>query len=139
MSITTAIQNAQEKIANSYSAVREKGGTVPETQNLANLPEAIRSISGSAGETGDIIDVVNVNNTDIKAGDKVFVEYQTRNARFATKEWCGTYDLKGYAQEDSAAGSTSTFKVATVLPAKINVYMTAEDDTATINVYGGLE
>ena len=104
MSITTAIQNAQEKIANSYSAVREKGGTVPETQNLANLPEAIRSISGSTGGTGDIIDVVNVNNADIKAGDKVFVEYQARNARFATKEWCGTYDITGYAQEDSAAG-----------------------------------
>jgi len=136
MSITTAIQNAQEKIANSYSAVREKGGTVPETQNLANLPAAIRSISGSSGGTGDIIDVYN-NTTSIKTGDKVFISYEARNARFATVYYCDTYGLTGYAQEDSDVGST--FKVATVLPAEINVSMTADDDTAIINVYGGLE
>lgn len=136
MSITTAIQNAQEKIANSYSAVREKGGTVPETQNLANLPAAIRSISGSSGGTGDIIDVYN-NTASIKTGDKVFISYEARNARFATTWYLNSYALSGYAQEDSEMGST--FKVATVLPAEINVSMTADDDTATINVYGGLE
>ena len=45
MSIATAIQNAQWKVANAYTAVSGKGGTLPATQNLANLPTAINSIS----------------------------------------------------------------------------------------------
>ena len=49
MSIQTAIQNAQQKVANAYTAVSEKGGTLPATQNLSNLPAAIESISGGGG------------------------------------------------------------------------------------------
>lgn len=46
MSIATAIQNAQGKVANAYTAVSNKGGTLPATQDLSNLPTAINSISG---------------------------------------------------------------------------------------------
>ena len=49
MSIATAIAAAQQKVANAYSAVQQKGGTLPETQNLANLPTAIGTISGGGG------------------------------------------------------------------------------------------
>ena len=49
MSIQTAIQNAQQKVANAYTAISEKGGTLPATQNLSNLPAAIESISGGGG------------------------------------------------------------------------------------------
>lgn len=45
MSIATAIQNAQTKVANAYTAVSTKGWTLPATQNLSNLPTAINSIS----------------------------------------------------------------------------------------------
>lgn len=48
MSIATAIQNAQQKVANAYTAVSNKGGTLPATQDLSNLPTAINSITGSA-------------------------------------------------------------------------------------------
>ena len=44
MSIQTAIQSAQQKVANAYTAVENKGGTLPSTQNLSNLPNAINSI-----------------------------------------------------------------------------------------------
>lgn len=44
MSIATAIQNAQTRVANAYTAVSGKGGTLPATQNLSNLPTAINSI-----------------------------------------------------------------------------------------------
>lgn len=48
MSIATAIQNAQQRVANAYTAISNKGGTIPATQNLANMPTAIDSIpSGS--------------------------------------------------------------------------------------------
>ena len=44
MSIESAIINAQEKVVNSYTACREMGATLPNLQNLENLPETIRSI-----------------------------------------------------------------------------------------------
>ena len=46
MSIESAISNAQTKVANAYTAIENKGGTLPETQNLSNLPTAINSIQG---------------------------------------------------------------------------------------------
>jgi len=44
MSIASAIQNAQAKVAAAYTAISNKGGTLPATQNLSNLPAAIESI-----------------------------------------------------------------------------------------------
>ena len=52
MSIATAIAAAQQKVANAYTAVSNKGGTLPATQNLSNLPTAINSISGGVSTTG---------------------------------------------------------------------------------------
>ena len=49
MSIATAIQNAQQKVAAAYTAVSSKGGTLPQTQDLNNLSTAINSISGGGG------------------------------------------------------------------------------------------
>lgn len=49
MSIATAIQNAQGKVANAYTAVSGKGGTLPATQDLSNLSAAINSIQVSSG------------------------------------------------------------------------------------------
>ena len=45
MTIASAITAAQGRVANAYTAVNDMGGTIPATQNLANLPTAIRSIS----------------------------------------------------------------------------------------------
>lgn len=54
MSIATAIQNAQQKVTNAYTAVNQKGGTLPATQNLSNLPAAINSISTGTTPTGTL-------------------------------------------------------------------------------------
>lgn len=56
MSIATAIQNAQQKVAAAYTAVSSKGGTLPQTQDLSNLPTAINSISGGGNKYGATID-----------------------------------------------------------------------------------
>lgn len=51
MSIADAITNAQNKVANCYTSVNNKGGTLPDVQNLSNLPTAIESIpSGGSVE-----------------------------------------------------------------------------------------
>lgn len=59
MSIATAIQNAQQKVADAYTAISNKGGTLPATQNLSNMPNAITSIPSGGGGTGITREVVN--------------------------------------------------------------------------------
>lgn len=49
MSIASAIENAQTKVAACYTSVDTMGGTLPETQNLSNLPTAIESIPQGGG------------------------------------------------------------------------------------------
>ena len=53
MSIATAITALQGKIANAYTAIENKGGTLPATQNAANLAETIADIpsGGGGGDT----------------------------------------------------------------------------------------
>lgn len=51
MTIATAITAAQGRVADAYTAISNKGGTLPATQNLANMPTAINSIP-SGGSTG---------------------------------------------------------------------------------------
>lgn len=60
MSIATAITAAQGKVANAYAAVSAKGGTLPATQNLSNLPTAINSIT-SGGVPNYMAPRANVN------------------------------------------------------------------------------
>lgn len=51
MSIATAITAAQGKVADAYTAISNKGGTLPATQNLSNMPTAIASIPTSTPST----------------------------------------------------------------------------------------
>ena len=51
MSISSALVAAQGRVADAYTAISNKGGTLPATQNLANMPTAINSIP-SGGSTG---------------------------------------------------------------------------------------
>lgn len=48
MSIATAITNLQGKIANAYTAIENKGGTLPATQNAENLSATIDAIPAGA-------------------------------------------------------------------------------------------
>lgn len=49
MTIASAIATKQQQIADSYTAVSNKGGTLPATQNLTNLATAISSIPSGGG------------------------------------------------------------------------------------------
>lgn len=48
MSIASEITRINTNIANAYTKVSEKGGTLPETQNSANLADAIDTITGGS-------------------------------------------------------------------------------------------
>ena len=58
MSISSALVAAQGRVADCYTAISNKGGTLPATQNLANMPTAISSI-----QTGGTIDSLTVTPT----------------------------------------------------------------------------
>lgn len=59
MSIATAITNLQGKIANAYTAIENKGGTLPATQNAENLSATIDGIpAGSSTKWGMTIDEI---------------------------------------------------------------------------------
>lgn len=54
MSIASAITAAQGRVADAYTAISNKGGTLPATQDLANMPTAIASIPSGTTPTGTI-------------------------------------------------------------------------------------
>lgn len=54
MSIADAIATKQQQIIDSYTAVSNKGGTLPSAQNLTNLSSAISSIPTGITPTGEI-------------------------------------------------------------------------------------
>lgn len=64
MSIATAIQNAQAKIADAYTACDAKGATMPQTQDLSNLANCIGSISSGGG-----------GNPVAEENDVIFIDY----------------------------------------------------------------
>lgn len=71
MTIASAITAAQGRVANAYTAVEDMGGTLPATENLTNLPAAIRSISTI---NADIVAATNTTGSSIASGDKVWLE-----------------------------------------------------------------
>lgn len=73
MSIATAITAAQGRVANAYTAVSTKGGTIPATQNLTNLPNAILSIPSGGGGGGETVEVKAVGTSSAVPGDKVIL------------------------------------------------------------------
>lgn len=69
MTIASAITAAQGRVAAAYTAVDNKGGMMPETQNLSNLPAAIESIPSGGGTE---ITAKNLSGDYIMEGEKVY-------------------------------------------------------------------
>lgn len=67
MSIQTQIDRITNNIADAYTAIEEKGGSVPEEANCDNLAEAIRSIE-SGGGLPDNIHTISITVNDEDAG-----------------------------------------------------------------------
>lgn len=71
MSISTAIQDAQNRVAAVYTKISEKGGTVPTEANLTNMPAAIDTISTGGGD--EVVTIAMSTAKDFVEGDKVFL------------------------------------------------------------------
>ena len=64
MSIASEITRIKNNIASAYTKVGNKGGTLPATQNSANLPNAIDTIPTGITPTGNI-NITDTNVTDV--------------------------------------------------------------------------
>lgn len=72
MSIATAITNLQGKIANAYTAIENKGGTLPTTQNAENLSATIDGIPAGSKFGTTIDEVFHTTTTGDETTLKVF-------------------------------------------------------------------
>ena len=70
MSIASELEKLNTNLANSYTAVNTKGGTIPSEQNFDNLPSAINSIyTGGDTYTVQLMleDIINKGNAEQEA------------------------------------------------------------------------
>lgn len=100
MSIASAITAAQGRVADAYTAISNKGGTLPATQNLANMPTAINSIPSGGTPSGKyqlLQRITDDNNNEIGTISGFFtdvndVEYAVvcldAQYRLASAVWC---------------------------------------------------
>lgn len=70
MSVQGEITRITNAVSNSYTAVANKGGTVPSSPTVANLPAAINSITGMYQHNKDIL-------TAFKNAVKLSTDYNT--------------------------------------------------------------
>ncbi len=70
MTIASEITRIKNNIANTYTALSDKGATMPATQNSANLANTVASIPAGGGDT---VTAVNYTGSAITAGDKVWL------------------------------------------------------------------
>lgn len=92
MSISSAIATKQQQVADSYTAVSDKGGTLPQTQNLTNLATAISSIPSGGGTSNKY--GINLDNLigDVDANGKLTAATEAAHISFN-----GVQDLGNYA------------------------------------------
>lgn len=73
MSIASAITTKQQQVADCYTSVSNKKGTLPDVQNLTNLSEAINSIPTDSG--GSSVLAHNSLNRPLTQDEKVLLRY----------------------------------------------------------------
>lgn len=72
MTIVTEINRIKENIANTYTALSEKGATLPTVQNSDNLASTVSTVTGG-GTEGDVVYAVNATGASIREGTKVWM------------------------------------------------------------------
>ena len=126
MSIASELTALNGHILDSYTAVNNKGGTVPANKNMVNLPTAIASISGGGGGGGDGYVQPRLTsydrNTGVLTGTNlgtsgtvyVFDRMQNKGVAVATSSWSDTsITLSAPVDLANLTGTTSIWVVPT--------------------------
>lgn len=128
MSIASAIQSAQAKVAAAYTACDDKGATMPATQNLANLPDTIDSIPAGGGETWRKwtrpSEWPQYTDSMIASGEVVYLTYDCRGAKAGNEREFISIRAKGAYQVERGSVSNGTFTaVATTTKASGGLFL----------------
>lgn len=107
--IKQAIEALKSRVADAYTAIVAKGGTLPATQDSANLPTAIASIpSGSVEPDDNDVRFWNYQGTllyayskeEVLANDFSMPPYNVQHDNLSFNGWCYTLEeLKAYVRE----------------------------------------
>lgn len=119
MSIATAIENAQQKVANCYTSVDNMGGTLPATQNLLNLPAAIESIS-----TGDTVTIAG---SDVPENEKVLIRFDSNREPYLSNLY-NAYTYTGISNGDGTFKTALPSLIPFVQNYTVNGNLTITDD-----------
>lgn len=126
MSIQSEISRITTNIAESYTAVSAKGGTLPEVQNSDNLATAIESISGGSEPVIQALSVTANGTYTAPSGvdgySPVVVNVAGSGVHCDVNDDVVFFDMDGtpvisYSKEDFALLTNSTYPKADVLPA----------------------
>ena len=129
MSIASEISRINTNIASAYTAVSNKGGTLPQTQNSANLATAINSISGGGGSTSDATATA----SDILTGKTAYIASGKVNGGMANN---GSLDYTPTTSSQSIpAGYTSGGTISAVTSA-IDSNITAGNIKKNVSILG---
>mgnify|MGYP003295078479 CR=1 FL=1 len=103
MSVATQIQNYNAGLLAAYGAVQTKGGTVPASKNMVNLPTAINSIPSGGGGSNIVAKASVTKITNNTA-------YQNTTAE-VTIPSTGTWKLSWYCYTSSSTSSSTKAKL----------------------------
>lgn len=136
--IKAAILALKSRIADAYTAVSEKGGTLPAQQTAANLPEAIESIpsSGSEKELKDVA-FIDYDGTILESYTYTELENITELPSAPTHEgltflkWSETLqELKTYKNKITICGA-----IYVSTDGKFHIFITTPKDNSTFSFY----
>lgn len=127
MSIASAIATKQQQVADSYTAVSNKGGTLPTAQNLTNLATAISSIpsGGSGGKYQLLQRISDDNGNEIGTVSGFFTD--SNDVEYAVVCLDAQYRKDAFWISSSSAG------IVTNLPIYQNQSLWETKETATFN------
>lgn len=116
MTIASEITRINNNIAAAYTALSDKGATLPATQNSANLANTVASVPAGAGET---VTATNNSSYDRISGEKVWLNKSGDNysiINYASADINSLIGTCGQAINIGASGSVETLDNGVLVP-----------------------
>ena len=130
MSISSALQSAQQKVANAYTAILNKGGTLPATQDLSNMPNAINTISTVNNNTLTVTPTTSQQTFNVSGG---YTGYNPVTVNAVTASIDSNIQPSNIKKDVVILGTTGTYEGNTnIYPPDVNYIIRTDGTTEPI-------